>query len=754
MKLPKNQQENDSQCLCFGDYGEVNCLIEPIYKNDMDTLRDLLEKGVKLEDFTHGFDTHTEPEILNLLSEYNALPEGISLPTLQFNLYVLGNRKISFSDFCDKPGLSLNGCPGLQSPIAASALCGNALAVADLIRRGVEERPFGYLFLSSSGRISQSGISYHDFHGFKKSVSETVTGRYEGQCEVAEILLSHPNANLDADISQEKSAYGYTERYLPLFAWAAKEDKAYLLDNPIFNMLLRDADEYSIGRTAIVAATFESKEFLTRAIQEEIFKAKDIAEACSVLAVNGNVELLTDVMQFLEEHAANKNIPTVQALHNEHGAYLLSCAVRNGHYETSEFLLKSGAPPNEMDMHSTPLAVATVLDEIELMKLLIRYGANVNHQDFWGDQTPLHFAADHHLRQGGHNLEALEILITSGADVDLADENGNKALDTIKDKAIQKEIQEFVAQQAATCDSQRSTMIYPPHSDGCPSKASTSLVPMVDEVAIGTENSMVLVPQTSLSAEMDEEESPETAAEFRGFVESEEAYRSDTSSSSFLLPGAGAVKTITATEDNSHFVRDGESQTMVYRYDSPSTSFDSQIGLGAVLRKAFSFVASRLWGEKPIQPTYVSDSVYNKKIAKLKEEAKITRGQLKEALPFEENMVLQEDLDEREYLLSELINAGHATNSELKELASDFKFLRQEIKEWHDEFYNLYDGFSVEKAFCQAQEAISCPAETPFFAAYSETLRSIASGQVFEQLPAPPKVIDEVPEVMTLACGK
>jgi hypothetical protein len=260
--------------------------------------------------------------------------------------------------------------------------------------------------------------------------------------------------------------------------------------------------------------------------------------------------------------------------------------------------------------------------------------------------------------------------------------------------------------------------------------------------------------KTSLAAKIVEAEALEKTAEFRGFVESGGVCRSDTSSSSFLLPGAGAVKTITATEDNSHFVRDGESQTMVYSYDSPSASFDSQIGLVAVLRKTFSFVVSRFRDKKPIQPIYVSDSVYNKKIAKLKKKAKVIREQLEKEPPAEEIISLQEALENHNYSLNELIDAKYATADELKKIALDFDFLQQEIKEWHDEFYNLSDGFSVEDALCQAQEAISCPAQTSFLTDYSRALQSIASDRVFEQLPAPSQAIGEVPEVMALACGK
>jgi len=60
-----------------------------------------------------------------------------------------------------------------------------------------------------------------------------------------------------------------------------------------------------------------------------------------------------------------------------------------------------------------PLAVATDMGNIEIMKILIDAGADLNGENAYGD-TPLIYASD---STGRHRQEAITLLIESGADV-------------------------------------------------------------------------------------------------------------------------------------------------------------------------------------------------------------------------------------------------------------------------------------------------------------------------------------------------
>lgn len=89
-------------------------------------------------------------------------------------------------------------------------------------------------------------------------------------------------------------------------------------------------------------------------------------------------------------------------------------AVRYGDVKAVETYLNEGGDPNAIDTirHGESLlsACAQTSDRLDIPKLLINAGADVNHQDYDG-KTPLHF---------GNNREAFcRFLIENGADIDL-----------------------------------------------------------------------------------------------------------------------------------------------------------------------------------------------------------------------------------------------------------------------------------------------------------------------------------------------
>ena len=111
-----------------------------------------------------------------------------------------------------------------------------------------------------------------------------------------------------------------------------------------------------------------------------------------------------------------------------------------------EFLLKEGWSPNEYKddfAHDSYLQLASRCGNVDIITLLITYGAHVNHQDILG-RSALHDAA---IR---NNLDSLKTLITAGADINLADKKGRKPIDDIKAEIVRKEIEEFVNKRDKT----------------------------------------------------------------------------------------------------------------------------------------------------------------------------------------------------------------------------------------------------------------------------------------------------------------
>src|SRR5829696_8520949 len=64
---------------------------------------------------------------------------------------------------------------------------------------------------------------------------------------------------------------------------------------------------------------------------------------------------------------------------------VLGSAVGNGHVETAQVLVKSGADPNKPSGRRTPLILAACVQSTDLVDLLlIAAGAEVNAYDYWG----------------------------------------------------------------------------------------------------------------------------------------------------------------------------------------------------------------------------------------------------------------------------------------------------------------------------------------------------------------------------------
>lgn len=90
---------------------------------------------------------------------------------------------------------------------------------------------------------------------------------------------------------------------------------------------------------------------------------------------------------------------------------LFHACIKNFDAEIVEEFIKHGAFINQVNQNrETPLFVATKKKDMDIMKVLLNHGANVDAQSLQG--TPLHQAIR------GQNLDIVDFLISSGADLD------------------------------------------------------------------------------------------------------------------------------------------------------------------------------------------------------------------------------------------------------------------------------------------------------------------------------------------------
>jgi len=113
----------------------------------------------------------------------------------------------------------------------------------------------------------------------------------------------------------------------------------------------------------------------------------------------------------------------VNAKYGNWGTTPLHLAALDGNVEVVKFLVSKGADVNAKDMHdATPLHYAK---PIEVVKFLVEQGADVNAKTDIG-KTPLHNAAQ------WEHIELVKFLVEQGADVNAKTENGWTPLDHAK----------------------------------------------------------------------------------------------------------------------------------------------------------------------------------------------------------------------------------------------------------------------------------------------------------------------------------
>ncbi len=114
----------------------------------------------------------------------------------------------------------------------------------------------------------------------------------------------------------------------------------------------------------------------------------------------------------------------IQRIRQQKNSQNLLDALKRGDKEAVEILLELG--PNEIDINDeecgvTPLHLASSIGYIDIIRMLLEKGADINAQDNYG-QTPLYYAS------GQNNVEIVRMLLEGGADIEAKDKSGETVL--------------------------------------------------------------------------------------------------------------------------------------------------------------------------------------------------------------------------------------------------------------------------------------------------------------------------------------
>ena len=123
----------------------------------------------------------------------------------------------------------------------------------------------------------------------------------------------------------------------------------------------------------------------------------------------------------------------------EYGETLLSAAVGNDHFAVVQYLVEQGADMDKADNkgdHLTPLHYATALGHLELVRYLLEQGADRD-KSVIGGWTSLHYAA-----ANSERLEIAKLLMSYGADLNAKDNDGDLPIDFALTEEIKQAIRD------------------------------------------------------------------------------------------------------------------------------------------------------------------------------------------------------------------------------------------------------------------------------------------------------------------------
>ena len=165
------------------------------------------------------------------------------------------------------------------------------------------------------------------------------------------------------------------------------------------------------GQSAVLTAAYHQKPEIAAFLIRRRAKL-NLSEACAV----GRVERVKSIL---------KRKPKLLNEFSPDGFQPLGLAAFFGHVEVARFLLESGAEvntPSQNSLKVTPLNSAAAGRHYEIAMLLLEKSANPNIRQE-GDFVPLHSAA-----MNGQ-IEMVKVLLQYGADKDLQNADGKSARD-------------------------------------------------------------------------------------------------------------------------------------------------------------------------------------------------------------------------------------------------------------------------------------------------------------------------------------
>ena len=140
----------------------------------------------------------------------------------------------------------------------------------------------------------------------------------------------------------------------------------------------------------------------------------------------------SDIVLLLLNYGAN-----ILAKDNIDGAMAIHIAAARGNTRTVSAILESYSAKNVKNIvnitdntGTTPLMWASMNNQISIMNLLLKFGANIDAQDDDG-WTALHFAV------ASDSYKAVELLINNKANADIKNLDENKPIDIVSDTDIQ-----------------------------------------------------------------------------------------------------------------------------------------------------------------------------------------------------------------------------------------------------------------------------------------------------------------------------
>ncbi|KAN0137681.1 Ankyrin repeat-containing domain protein [Lactarius tabidus] len=170
-------------------------------------------------------------------------------------------------------------------------------------------------------------------------------------------------------------------------------------------------------------------------------------------ALQGRREGHRDIIQLLLDHGANVN------MHDKRRNTPLHFAASEGHLEVARIILELGADVNSQnDEGLTPLQRASQVQQegkkLDIMRLLLDYGANVNIHD--NGNTVLHFAVSDGL------LEVARMLLEHNAEVDSQNSHGSTPLLLASELGSPDLVQLFLDHNADVhvCDAYGDTLLH------------------------------------------------------------------------------------------------------------------------------------------------------------------------------------------------------------------------------------------------------------------------------------------------------